>query len=208
MFFDVEIGAPEFASLLIPIKAATLDEAGLKEFWRSQDLSPEELRIESEVRGQVLWQSLVRTSAIAQKGALELDDISENHTLLRDLAALVPSEGNEIERLEVTYRSKDRTEIVILDKKAGDRLLKAQEDIENSVITIDGVVTEINGDSKTFRIKDIGEYLTTCSPTTEIFDRMDKNGLLQRGQKLAVTGRYCRRKRLGFMAVNEYPNPL
>jgi hypothetical protein len=117
MFFDVEIGAPEFASLLIPIKAATLDEAGLKEFWRSQDLSPEELRIESEVRGQVLWQSLVRTSAIAQKGALELDDISENHTLLRDLAALVPSEGNEIERLEVTYRSKDRTEIVILTRK-------------------------------------------------------------------------------------------
>jgi hypothetical protein len=207
-FFDVEIGEPEFASLLIPIRAATLDETGLREFWRTQDLSPQELRRESEERGQVLWDSLVRTSEIAQKGALDSDEISENHALLRDLAALVPSEDNEIERLEVSYRRKERTEIVILDKKAGDRLLKAQEAIEDSVITINGAITEINGDSKTFRIKDIGEYLTTCSPTTAVFDHMDKNGLLQRGQKLAVTGRYSRRKRLGFMTVNEYPKPL
>lgn len=207
-FFDVEIGEPEFASLLIPIRASTIDEVGLREFWRTEDLSPEQLLKESEIRGQALWNSILRTSEIIQKTDLGRAEISEYHVLLRELASLVPSEYNRIDLLEVTYRNEDHTEIVVIDKAAGDRLIQAQERIENTPIRIDGVITEINGDSKTFRIKDIGEHITTCSPAEWIFDKMDEKGMLQRGQKLAVTGLYSRRPRRGLMTVAELPKPL
>ena len=207
-FFDLEIGEPQFASLLIPIKAATIDEQGLRGFWRTHDLSPQELRRESDIRRRSLWDLILRTSEIASKGELSDNDIVANHALLRDLVSILPTEYNDLEKLEVTYRQADRTEIVVINKQAGERLRIAHEAVEDRITTVEGVIIEVNGESGTFIIKDIGEHLTTCKPSTEIFDRMDQNNLLERGQRLAVTGRYWRRTRRGYMLVITYPRVL
>ena len=205
-FFDVEIGEPEFASLLIAIKSTSFDEQGLRSNKRTKSLQPQQLAADTLDKGANLWSSLESTSSLAMKGELTEKEASEHHDLLGKIIQILPSEGNDLDSLAVTFHGKLLSGVLNIDKKTGDRLIRAQQFSNSSVKTLTGTVIEINGEAKTFIIK-TGDRSTTCAPASDIFDLMDKNDLLKRGQKLRVHGNLWRRTRRDYLAVDEYPEP-
>ena len=203
-FFDVEIGEPQFASLLVSIKSTNFDLQGLRNNKRTKNLVPLELAKDALDKSAVFWTSLNSTSSLAMKDELKREEADEYHGLLGQVVPILPSDGNDLESLSVTFHGSTSFGTLLIDKKTGDRLIRAQQFSKSSVRTLSGTVIEVNGEANTFIIK-TGDRLTTCAPTLEIFAWMDDNDLLKRGQKLNVHGNLWKRIRRDYMVLDINP---
>jgi hypothetical protein len=57
------------------------------------------------------------------------------------------------------------------------------------------MITEVNGDSGTFIIKNLAERQTTCNIPWETFEALDDSEDLVRGRQVSITGHFTRRAR-------------
>jgi hypothetical protein len=203
-FFDVQIGQPQFASLLVTIKSADIDEKGLKEYKRTKNLVPESLRQASNEKGLDFWQSIEHTSSLANHGELSRETSEQYHDLLGQIVGILPSEDNDLDRLEVTFHGSKTSKIISIDKKSGDRLIRAHQFEQSVSRSISGNIIEVNGEAQTFIIKS-GDRLTTCAPSSTIFEQMDKDNIAERGISLRLVGTLWRRTRRDYLTVTEYP---
>jgi hypothetical protein len=204
-FFDVQIGPPKFASLLVSIKDFNIDADRLREYKNTRDLVPDALRRESAELGADLWNSIVETSALASKGGLELEQARLHKDVLDHIASLVPSSDNDLDHLEVSYHGKHGTNVVTIDRTSGDRIIQAGqlEGIERKSIT--GVVVEINGVARTFIVKDDSDRQTTVAPKWRVFHELEAKGALRCGVVMKIEGQHWRRKRRDYMDTDQYP---
>ncbi len=207
-FFDVTIGQPRFASLLVSIKGFDFDAEGLREFKNTKHLEPELLRKEAIELGGDLWRSISETSALADLGELELEKARLHSVFLDHIANIVPSSDNELERLEISYLGTDKPQMITIDQASGDRLIQAGQlqGIQQKSLT--GVVVEINGDARTFIIKNDMERQTTVAPKWRVFEELEKNEALRRGVVMKITGPHWRRTRRDYMVTDQYPEIL
>lgn len=206
-FFDVHIGQPLFASLILSIKEPAIDESGLRNYEPTSELSARDLLEEVSRKGQYLWNSIEATAAAAQIGEIDPRLYSEYGAILQSIINLVPNSYNELERLDVTYREDETPKTVSITRAIGDRLLRASSS-DLPVRVIAGSVIEVNGDSRTFVVKDAGARQTTCAPTYSIFEALDATGALKLGHKLRITGRFTKRKRRDYLSVDQMPEIL
>lgn len=207
-FFDVTIGQPKFASLLVSIKGFDFDSDGMREFKNTKHLEPELLRKEAVELGGDLWKSISETSELAKMGELELEKARLHSVFLDHIANIVPSSDNELERLEISYHGTNTPQVITIDQASGDRLIQAGqlEGIQQKSLT--GVVVEINGDARTFIIKNELDRQTTVAPKWRVFEELEKNDVLRRGVVMEITGPHWRRKRRDFMVTDVYPRIL
>lgn len=207
-FFDVTIGQPKFASLLVSIKGFEFDSEGMREFKKTKHLVPEQLRQEAEELGGDLWRSISETSELAHKGDLELEDARLHSAFLDHIANIVPSSDNDLERLEISYRGTSRPQVITIDQASGDRLIQAGqlEGIQRK--SLRGVVVEINGDARTFIIKNEFDRQTTVAPKWRVFEELERNNHLRRGVVMEITGPHWQRKRRDYMITDVYPQIL
>lgn len=207
-FFDVTIGQPKFASLLVSIKGFDFDAVGLRNFKNTKHLEPEVLRKEAVELSGDLWKSIIETSALADQGELELDKARLHSVFLDHIANIVPSSDNDLDRLEISYHGTDRPQVITIDQASGDRLIQAGqlEGIQQKSLT--GVVVEINGDARTFIIKNDVDRQTTVAPKWRVFEELEKNDALRRGVVMQITGPHWRRTRRDFMVTDVYPKIL
>lgn len=204
-FFDVKIGQPKFASLLVSIKGFDFDAAGLRDFKNTKHLEPELLRQEAVELGDDLWKSIEETSAMADQGGLELEEARLHSAFLDHIAHLVPSSDNDLERLEISYRGGARPRIVTIDQASGDRLIQAGQLDGIDRKSIIGTVIEINGDARTFIVKDDLGRQTTVAPKWRVFEALEKNDALRRGVVMQITGAHWRRTRRDYIVTDDYP---
>jgi hypothetical protein len=204
-FFDVQIGPPKFASLLVSIKELDFDSEGLREFKNTKNLIPQALREESAQLGEDLWKSIVETSELADRGDLELEQARVHKDILDHIANLVPSSDNDLDSLEVSYHGNDGTKVITIDEVSGDRIIQAGqlEGMEQKLLT--GVVVEVNGDARTFIIKDTLDRQTTVNPKWRVFQELEKNDALRRGVVMKIKGLHWKRTRRDYMMTDEYP---
>jgi hypothetical protein len=207
-FFDVTIGQPKFASLLVSIKGFDIDSEGMKEFKKTKHLVPEQLRQEAVELGGDLWKSISETSELAIKGELELEKARLHSVFLDHIANIVPSSDNELERLEISYHGTNRPQVITIDRASGDRLIQAGQLEGIQQKSLRGVVVEINGDARTFIIKNEFDRQTTVAPKWRVFEALEKNDALRRGVVMEITGPHWRRKRRDFMVTDVYPRIL
>lgn len=207
-FFDVQIGPPKFASLLVSIKEFNFDAEGMQEFKNTRNLVPEALREESAELGANLWNSIVETSALANRGELELEQARLHKDVLDQIASLVPSSDNDLDRLEVSYHGNHMTKVVTIDQASGDRIILAGQlqGIEQKSVT--GVIVEVNGDARTFIIKNEADRQTTVEPKWRVFQELENNDALHIGVKMKINGSHWRRKRRDYMTTDDYPEIL
>ena len=207
-FFDVTIGQPKFASLLVSIKGFNFDYQGLRDFKKTRHLEPELLRKEAVELGDDLWRSIAEISALADQGELELEKARLHRVFLEQIANIVPSSDNDLDRLEISYHRTSGPQVIMIDQASGDRLIQAGqlEGIERKSLT--GVVVEINGDARTFIIKSATDRQTTVAPKWRVFEEMEKNEVLRRGVAMKITGAHWRRTRRDYMVTDLYPEIL
>lgn len=204
-FFDVTIGQPKFASLLVSIKGFDFDSAGLRGFRSTKNLDPELLRREAVELGGDLWRSIAETSALAQQGELELGQARLHRTFLDQIATLVPSSDNDLERLEISYHGEARPQVVTIDQASGDRLIQAGQLDGRQHESVTGAVVEFNGIARTFVVKDDLDRQTTIAPKWRVFEELERNEALRRGVVMKITGPHWKRKRRDYMVTDDYP---
>ncbi len=204
-FFDVQIGPPRFASLVVGIKEFNFDAEGLREFKNTKNLVTESLQQESSQLGEELWKSIVETSALADKGELELEQARLHKDVLDYIANLVPSSDNDLDRLEVSYHGIEGTKVITIDEVSGDRIIQAGQLDGIELKSIIGEVVEINGDARTFIIKNDLDRQTTVAPKWRVFQELEANDALRRGVWMKIKGPYQKRTRRDRMVMDEYP---
>ena len=204
-FFDVTIGQPKFASLLVSIKGIDIDSNGLREFKPTKFLNPDDLRQESIERSDELWKSIAETSKLAQEGDLTSGLFRQNRAFLDQIGKLVPSSDNDLECLEISYHGFTRTQVVTIDQASGDRIIQAGQLDALEPETIIGVVIEVNGAAKTFIVKDELNRQTTVAPKWRVFAELEKNSILRIGAVMRLTGLISKRKRRDYMTTEDYP---
>lgn len=204
-FFDVRVNEPVFASLLISIDAPSVDAVGLRENKRTQNLSVAELESASIERGRETW-SVIQDAVRSYTGSsVTKFNAVEHREFLDNIVDLMPTESNDFSKIEITFRAGARTEIVAIDRIIGEKFVKDHSDLDGQVLSIEGVITEVNGESGTFLIRDNSYSTTTCNPQGDLFQQLDDAGYMNRGQRMKVTGKYWRRTRRGFISFSAYP---
>ena len=206
-FFDVQIAPPVLASCLIAIKTPEIDAVGLRGYKPTEFLSPDRLREEAFQRGRSLWDAIEATTSAAARGELSEADIQAHREVLGQIVNLLPTEDNELEMLQVTYRTDTGPKTVSIDKAIGDRLVLAGSPSAMTQ-TIEGAIMEVNGEARTFIIKNLRDRQITCALLNRIFDAMSSASQLGLGQRLRITGRFWKRKRRDYIYVEQYPQLL
>lgn len=207
-YFDVQIGEPKFASLLITIQQPDIDAEGLRSNPRTRELEPEALRAESSFRGQRFWESVEATTAMAALGELEPAAAIEHHFALTQLATLLPSEANHIDQLQISFGGHAGSRMVTIDKAVGGRLVRAEAVAAAQARELSGVIVEVNGEARTFILKDVGGRQTTCAPSRQLFELLEQEGHLVRGVQMRIWGNFWRRTRRDYIYFDQYPDIL
>lgn len=204
-FFDVQMGAPVLASLMLTIKAPEIDKQGLANFNPTKTLSADRLHQEALMKSKDLWEALEESTDAIEKKAPDFRSTQRHREILQILSGILPNTDNDLDRLEVSYGGQNLNKILTIDKNVGDQIQKAIADVAPSQEVV-GTIFEINGESGTFIIKsDLGRQ-TTCKPSPEILQQMEKNGDLQRGTKLRVQGPFWERTRRDYIYFDTYPD--
>lgn len=207
-FFDVEIREPKFASLLITISEPRFDQVGLREHEPTRHLQSASLSKEATLLGEELWSSLETTARLAEAGEIAQEIAQAHRNALKQIKTIVPSEQNDLERLELTFHRAQATQVLSIDRKIGDRLLRAERGVDGDRRSIEGTIVEINGEAHTFIIKNLAQRQTTCGLPYEIFAQMERDGLMRRGQRLRITGTFWKRTRRDYIWFDRLPEPL
>ena len=204
-FFDVQVGEPLLASLLISIERPTIDAAGLRDNKRTSKLSPTDLEEASVERGRETWNVIQQAIEAFNPQSTTQFNALDHREFLENIVDLMPSQHNEFEKLEITIRRGKSTQLLTIDRQIGEKLIQEHHDLDGKVLSIEGVITEVNGESDTFLLRDNSYWVTTCSPLGGLFQQLDDAGVMNRGQRMRVTGKYWRRTRRGFLSFDEYP---
>lgn len=207
-FFDVKVGPPRLASLLVSIKGFDFDAVGMRNFRNTKHLEPELLRQEALELGGNLWRSISETSSLANQGELELPTAQRHSAFLNHIAQIVPSSDNDLERLEISYHGTDRPQIITIDQASGDRLIHAGQLEGIQEKSLRGSIVEVNGEARTFIVKSAMGRQTTVAPKWRVFEELERNDVLRRGVAMEITGRHWLRKRRDYMVTDEYPRIL
>lgn len=196
-FFDLKMAEPRFTSLVLSAIKPEIDEAGINRSIRLGNIDPDLLIDEATARGVEFWASLELVTHHAAGGADLSDDLIDNESeFLEALEGLVPGRDSGINRIEITFNDGAGLRTALIDQNVGEKILEAQARLkELDVRTINGVITEVNGDSGTFIIKDLMERQTTCDMPRRSFDVLDGAGQLERGRVVSITGEFTKRAR-------------
>ena len=169
---------------------------------------PAALREVSAQLGADLWKSIVETSELADRGELKLEQARLHKDILDYISNLVPSSDNDLDCLEVSYHGNDGTRVITIDEVSGDRIIQAGQLEGIAQKSIVGKVVEINGDARTFIIKNDLDRQTTVAPKWRVFQELEASDALRRGVTMKITGPHWKRKRRDFMVTDEYPEIL
>ncbi len=199
-FFDVQMAEPRFSSLVLAAKKPEFDFQSISTSPRLRGVDRQQLLNEAGEQGQNFWNSLTSAAdQIEHNGHLSRDFIANQQAFLDNLYGLVPSADSGLERVEITFNNGTQMQAVFLDRQAGDIIADAQENRRSDRKTIRGVIIEINGDSRTFLIKDLVERQCTCAIPWETFERLDAQGELRRGRQVAINGQFTKRTRRDYI---------
>jgi hypothetical protein len=207
-FFDVKMGEPKFASLLLSIRTPDFDEDGLRENRRTKNLSPELLREDALERSEELWQSIRATAETAKQRELTSEEIVRYRELLDQLVEILPSTSNDLESLEVSFRGNQGTSRVSINRESGERLVRAQQSSRFHRKTLVGTIVEVNGESFTFILKEPNDRVTTCAIPWKTFEDLDARGLMKRGARIKIVGDYNPRTYRGYLWSESPPEFL
>jgi hypothetical protein len=208
-FFDLLMYQPRFSSLVLAAKQPDFDVASIERSPRLRDVSPEALYQETQTQGKAFWQSIsTLTEQIERTGTLSRDIINAEKEVLQNIVGLVPSEYNSLESVEITININRVHETIKIDRSTGHRISAAHDQSQSSGKTITGVITEVNGESGTFLLKDVAEKITTCDLDWELFQRLDEQGEIRRGRRLRISGDYYPRTRRGYLWTDREPTFL
>ncbi|WP_375291826.1 hypothetical protein [Qipengyuania sp.] len=196
-FFDVEMAEPKFSSLVLAAKKPTFDEARIALSRRLEGVNPEALNLQAGNQGREFWGLLNRTlEQIDQTGELSQDFKIENQIFLTNLKGLIPSDDENLSRVEVTFNDGMNLHTAIIEGNQRRTIVAAQAEIEGfDVRTLVGVIIEVNGVAGTFIIKDMAERQTTCVMPRADFNELDDDNQLYRGRQVSITGIFTRRTR-------------
>ena len=77
---------------------------------------PENLRRDTEKKGLEFWTSIQHTSIMASNDELSEKISDQYHNLLDQIVDILPSEENDIDRLEITFHGSERRRLYLLIK--------------------------------------------------------------------------------------------
>lgn len=200
-FFDVQMAEPRFSSLVLAAKKPEFDNPSLARSPRLRDVSPEALAREASSQGEIFWHSLeFATAQIARTGRLSDDFINRESDFLHNLEGLLPSVEEGLDRVEITFNGGVGLQTVLIDRNIGEQISDAQDRLRRAQTrTLNGVIMEVNGEAKTFIIKDLTQRQTTCAIPYATFDRLDDRGDLRRGRQISITGEFTKRTRRDYI---------
>lgn len=207
-FFDPEVAPLRFNSLLIAVKAPQFDEDGLLLSKDTAGFTSASLMTESEDKGATFVAELEETTNIALVDDLTRAQADAHFELLDSLVTIVPTSKNELNRLQIGFKTPQGKKFVSIDKRTGDRLVAARRSVVAPIRSINGVIIELNDDARTFIVKDASGRQTTINPLIERYKDMADRRLLRIGQRLGVTGRLWERTRRDLMTLTKDADPL
>lgn len=205
-FFDVEVAEPKFASLTLAAKRPNFDIAAIQQYRHLIKLDQETLHAQAKSQGEIFWQNLETTvGLIDSSGSISRDYAVGNVAFFEHLSALVPSESNNYEMVEITFNDGSRVYTRSIDRKSGEVIVEAYESSQSEFVSLTGTIVEINGSAKTFIIEDRARNQTTCKIPSSLFDSLDSTGKLRRNASIVITGDYSPRVRRGIIWSEEEP---
>lgn len=195
-FFDVQMAEPRFTSLVLAAKKAEFDLERIQNSYRIRPIDSEELSDETERRANDFWHILENArEEIVRDGRLSENFVLNSKEFLENLTGLIPSTDGSLENVEITFNDGQSVKTVLLNRQIGDAIVEAQERMNREQRTINGVITEVNGDSRTFLIKDLIGRQTTCELPWAVFERLDQAEQIRRGKQVSITGDFTARAR-------------
>lgn len=206
--FELMVSPPKFSSLLIAIESAKIDRSALLKAKWDGVLDETQLADEAErLSGEFLLR-LDRVRAIAEKSELSLTDANTHSDVLFEISDILPSDSNELRRLQISHQSKTGFNLISIDKEVGERLSNARKLIETPSATIRGIIIEVNDESNTFVVKSLSGRQVTIKPRLALYSEMVQAGRNKTGTHVTVSGRYTRRVRRDLLVPNDLPSSV
>lgn len=205
--FDYEMYQPKFSSLVLSIKQPIIDIDAIRRRRKDYSNSLHD-DIQSEIvadRDEFLRTAKELLDRADRNEGLE-EYISQHYEFSSAIANLSPHEGGGFDRVEFNALTSHGLQGVIITEQSGTRIREARDSASTMPKQITGVIVEVNGDRRTFVMKDRGDRQVTCAFEWDVFERHQKAGSIFIGAKVTVYGDFIGRVRRDYITVTREPS--
>lgn len=204
--FDCEMYQPQFSSLVLSIKQPVVDIDAIRRRNRNYSNTLHD-EIQNEIfadRDEFIKTAKELTNRADRNLGLE-DYIGQNYEFSSAIANLSPHEGGGFDRVEFNALTSRGLEGVVITERSGTRIREARDAASTAPKQITGVVVEVNGERRTFVLKNRADRQATCAFDWEVFDRHHAEGAIYIGAKVTVYGDFVGRVRRDYISVRREP---
>ncbi|MDZ4371194.1 MAG: hypothetical protein U1C74_07220 [Phenylobacterium sp.] len=204
--FDYEMYQPKFSSLVLSIKQPVIDIDAIRR--RSKSASN---TLHDDIQNEITADrdEFIRTAkellARADRNVGLEEYVSQHYEFSSAIANLSPYDGGGYDRVEFNALTANGLEGVVITEQSGTRIRNARDSAASAPRQITGVVIEVNGERRTFVMKDRAERQVTCAFDWEMFERHHDAGSIFIGAKVTVYGDFWTRVRRDYVHVTRKP---
>lgn len=199
--FDFTISPPRFGSLIISIEAPLVNEEWVADKSKGEDKLLDDLQGQIAQQRVDFFNKLKPVVLEADQGEISRDFDADDRAAIEPLRHVIPHDEGEITDIEISASFGEKTSTLYINRSIGGRLHRAFDRSEAKAIYIKGVVTEVNAERGTFRVKTISQRQITCWLDRHWFDEVHSDGRLNTGVQVGLTGMLERRKRIDLLRL-------
>lgn len=209
--FDMPIAQPTFSSLAISIMKPDMDIAVINSRYakRTDLYSKADIVQASAVRRGEFFDKAGELVEEANRGRISDSLAADSFDWLETILEVAPSPHKDIDDVEFTAVTNVGRSYLHIGENVGAEMRQAYERAATQEVVLRGVIVEVNGDAATFVVRNLQTHRqVTCVLSEEMFRRLDRAEVINRGARLALRGNFTRRARRDLLHVTADPQAL
>jgi hypothetical protein len=192
-------------SLILALDEPQISASGLRRRTLDAPISMDAAREQFSLQRESFFDEMNELIEKADHGQISDAFAEENYFLLDKVQNIIPSEENRIDRVVFARNSVSGVRALIVDENAGVNLHRAFKRLEKTAVTDAGKIEIVNGSSKYFVYRSIRGKQVSCFINPEIYNKLEKSGLIKSGATVSVKGRLSKRANRDIMHADEAP---
>lgn len=141
----------------------------------------------------------------AQRGQITDRLAEERFSLLDNLQHIIPSDENQIDRVEFAGKSGTGVRALVVDERTGTTMHRAFKRVERQAVTETGRIEIVNSPSKYFVYRSMRGKQVSCHVPLDVFERLEREGLMRNGALVRVHGHLTKRPQRDEMRTDIEP---
>ncbi|TPL86787.1 hypothetical protein FJ950_10320 [Mesorhizobium sp. B2-3-14] len=203
--FDFTIDQPEFGSLILAINDPIFDSQNLRRILREKSIDQHDFYGEFSSQRDLFFDAMDEIVDEANKGDLKPGLVEERFSLLDQIQNVIPTGESIIERAEFSSYRNGRTDSLVVQENAGERIFRAFKVAEMRPVVETGTIQIINARRNSFVMMSRRGKLVTCYVEPGIFRDMQENPSFKLGATIASRGYLMRRVQRDRLDVEGTP---